>query len=142
MLEPRLSCCSRHHDDYSLKIENLPKAPAQAGQQGARVRVKGSMIDHIVSKGGIAIRLTDERWAHITEEHCELAGLRSEVIETVSYPNRILLGGDGELIAVREVEIGKHLVVVYREQSDDGFIITAFLTRRIRSLEKRRQVWP
>lgn len=100
------------------------------------------MIDRIVSKGGIAIRLTDERWAHITEEHCELAGLRSEVIETVSYPNRILLGGDGELIAVREVEIGKHIVVVYREQSDDGFIITAFLTRRIRSLEKRRQVWP
>ena len=100
------------------------------------------MIDRIVSKGGIVIRLTDERWAHITEEHCELAGLRSEVIETVSYPNRILLGSDGELIAVREVEIGKHLVVVYREQSDDGFIITAFLTRRIRSLEKRRQIWP
>jgi hypothetical protein len=100
------------------------------------------MIDRIVSKGGIAIRLTDERWAHITEEHCELAGLRAEVIETVSYPHRILLGGDGELLAVREIDAGKHLVVVYREQNNDGFIITAFLTRRIRSLEKRRQVWP
>jgi len=100
------------------------------------------MIDRIVSKGGIAIRLTDERWTHITEEHGELSGLRSEVVETVSHPDRILLGGDGELIAVREVEIGKHLVVVYREQRDDGFIITAFLTRRIRSLEKRRQLWP
>ena len=100
------------------------------------------MIDRIVSKGGIAIRLTDERWTHIAEEHCELAGLRSEVVETVSHPDRILLGGDGELIAVREVEIGKHLVAVYREQRDDGFIITAFLTRRIRSLEKRRQLWP
>jgi hypothetical protein len=100
------------------------------------------MIDRIVSKGGIAIRLTDERWAHITEEHCELAGLRSDVVETVSHPDRILLGGDGELIAVREGETGKHLVVAYRERSDDGFIITAFLTRRIRSLEKRRQLWP
>ncbi len=100
------------------------------------------MIDRIVSKNGITIRLTDERWAHITEEHCELAGLRSEVIETVSYPNRILLGGDGERLAVREVETGKHLVVVYREQNNDGFIITAFLTRRIRSLEKRRRLWP
>jgi hypothetical protein len=60
----------------------------------------------------------------------------------VSHPDRVLLGGDGELIAVREVELGKHLVVVYREQTDDGFIITAFLTRRIRSLEKRRQLWP
>ena len=100
------------------------------------------MIDRIVSKGRIAIRLTDERWTHITEEHCELAGLRSEVVETVSHPDRILLGGDGELIAVRQFEPEKHLVVVYREHTDDGFIITAFLTRRVRSLEKRRQIWP
>ena len=100
------------------------------------------MIDRIVSKSGIAVRLTDERWTHITEEHCELAGLRSEVLETVSYPDRVLLGGDGELLAIRELAAGKHLVVVYREQTDDSFIITAFLTRRIRSLEKRRQVWP
>ncbi len=100
------------------------------------------MIDLVISKGGIPIRLTDERWAHITEEHCELAGLRSEVLETLLQPARILLGEDGELIAVREVEQGKHLVVVYREQADDGFIITAFVTRRERSLSKRRQVWP
>lgn len=100
------------------------------------------MIDRVTSKNGIAIRLTDERWAHITEEHCELAGLRSEVVATVLQPERILLGGDGELIAVRELEEGKHLVVVYREGSNDGFIITAFLTRRVRSLAKRRQVWP
>ena len=100
------------------------------------------MIDRVVSKSGVPIRLTDERWAHITEEHCELAGLRSEVVETVSQPERILLGGDGERLAVRELGAGKHLVVVYREQDDDGFIITAFLTRRVRSLEKRRQVWP
>lgn len=100
------------------------------------------MIDRVVAKSGIAIRLTDERWAHITEEHCELAGFRSTVVETVSHPDRVLIGGDGELLAVHEVEVGKHLVVVYREQRNDGFIITAFLTRRIRSLEKRRQVWP
>jgi hypothetical protein len=100
------------------------------------------MIDCVVAKSGITIRLTDERWTHITEEHCELAGYRSTVVETVSHPDSILLGNDGELLAVREVEAGKHLVVVYREQSNDGFIITAFLTRRIRSLKKRRQLWP
>ena len=100
------------------------------------------MIDRVVSKNGVVIRLTDERWAHITEEHCELAGLRSEVLATVLQPERILLGGDGELIAVRELEEGKHLVVVYREEANDGFIITAFLTRRVRSLERRRQIWP
>ncbi|CUS38197.1 conserved hypothetical protein [Candidatus Nitrospira nitrificans] len=46
------------------------------------------------------------------------------------------------MIAVRELEVGKHLVVAYREYTDDGFVITACLTRRIRSLEKRRKLWP
>ena len=100
------------------------------------------MIDEAVSKNGVVIRLTDERWAHITEEHCELAGLRSEVLETVLLPDRILVGGEGELIATRKTGHGNHLIVVYREQGDDGFVITAFLTSKVRSLAKRRQIWP
>ena len=100
------------------------------------------MVDLVLSKRGIPIRLTDERWSHITEEHCELAGLRSEVLETIGRPERILLGGDGEHLAIREIQEGKHLVAVYREGTADGFIITAFVTRRVRSLVKRRQVWP
>jgi len=51
-------------------------------------------------------------------------------------------GDDGQLLAVREFDLGKYIVVVYREQENDGFVITAFLTRRIRSLERRKQVWP
>jgi hypothetical protein len=100
------------------------------------------MLATVISKNGIAVRLTDERWAHITEEHCELAGMRLEVLETVYRPTRILAGGGGEFLAVRELEAGKFLVVVYRELGDSGFIITAFLTRRIRSLDRREQLWP
>jgi len=94
------------------------------------------------SKNGVPIRVTDERWAHITEEHCELAGMRLEVLETVAEPERIVAGVAGELLAVREVEAGKCLVAVYRESEGDGFLITAFLTRRLASLTRRRQVWP
>lgn len=100
------------------------------------------MLNSIKSRNGKAIRLTDERWAHITEEHCELAGLRTDVLETIANPERVLAGGDGELLALRPIADGKYLVVVYRELPDDGFIITAFLTRRERSLAKRRQLWP
>ena len=57
------------------------------------------MIDHVVSKSACPIRLTAERWTHISEEHCELAGLRAEVLETVLRPER-LLGGDEELDGV------------------------------------------
>ncbi|MHB1530455.1 MAG: hypothetical protein ACYCXT_13755 [Acidiferrobacteraceae bacterium] len=100
------------------------------------------MINQARSKNGLRIRLTAERWAHIAEEHGELADLRAEVLETVSGPERILAGSNEELLAVREFEPGKHLVVVYRELTDDGFIITAFVTRRIRSLARREQRWP
>ncbi len=100
------------------------------------------MIETVTSKNGVVIRLTDERWAHIAEEHCELAGLRGEILETISHPERVGAGSEGELLAVRELEPGKHMVVVYRELEDDGFIITAFVTRRVQSLAKRTQLWP
>lgn len=94
------------------------------------------------SRNGIPIRLPDERWAHIMEEHAELAEMREQVIAAVADPERILAGGDGELLAVKAVEDGKWIVVAYREVDQDGFIITAFLTRRERSLSKRSQLWP
>ena len=100
------------------------------------------MISVVPSKNGVPIRLTDERWSHIIAEHEELAGLRQQVLQTVAEPERIVAGKAGELLALRELEKGKWLVVVYRELGNDGFISTAFLTRRMRSLEKRTQVWP
>ena len=94
------------------------------------------------SKNGVVIRLPDERWEHILAGHGELADMQQAVLDTVAEPERILAGGAGELLAVREVEAGKWLVVVYREMDDDGFIITALLTRRGQWLEKREQLWP
>jgi len=100
------------------------------------------MTSDVTSKNGLPIRLTDERWTHITEEHAELAGMRLEVLEAISQPERVLAGGEGELLAVRELEVGKFLVVVYRELDKDGFMITAFITRRVGSLDRRTQLWP
>ncbi|MEW6448926.1 MAG: hypothetical protein AB1426_12750 [Bacillota bacterium] len=46
-------------------------------------------------------------------------------------------------MAIKEVALGKFLVVVYKEIDPyDGFVITAFLTRRIKQLEKKVVVWP
>ncbi|BAW96269.1 hypothetical protein NIES970_11930 [[Synechococcus] sp. NIES-970] len=46
-------------------------------------------------------------------------------------------------MAIREMEVGKVLVVVYKEETaDDGFVITAFPTRRLNSLNRRHQIWP
>lgn len=98
------------------------------------------MIGKINSKTGIPIRLTDERWAHITDEHHELADLRTEVLETVFQPERLLRVAMGKYW--RYFKLKRFLAAIYREVVDDGFIITGFLTRGIRSLERRKQLWP
>jgi len=99
-------------------------------------------MDVVRSKNGFPIRLTEERWFHITEENSEMAGYYFEVLETVEEPEAIYEGKAGECIAEREIEKGKYIVVIYRELSkEDGFVITAFLTRRKKQLERRRKIW-
>ena len=100
------------------------------------------MIYKTVSKNAIPIRLTDERWSHITEEHCELAGMKLEVIDTIENPSHIFAGKAGELFAVKKYDNSKYIVVVYREKNDDGFIITAFLTSRTSFFKRRQLIWP
>ena len=99
-------------------------------------------MDVAKSKNNVPIRLPKERWFHITEEHSEMAGYYFEVLETVEEPEAIYESKAGECLAVKEAERGKYIVVVYREISkDDGFIITAFLTKRKGQLERRRKIW-
>ena len=68
-----------------------------------------------LSVNNIPIRLTDERWHPITDEHSELEGMKSECLETISHPYKIYKGKEEECLAIREQEPGKYLVVVYRE---------------------------
>lgn len=95
------------------------------------------------TRHGVTVRLTDERWLHIVEEHSELAGLLESVLDAIENADAVYEGEAGERFAARLLDDGKSLVVVYRETSEtDGFIITAFLTRRTSYLERRRRIWP
>lgn len=97
----------------------------------------------VQSKDGAIIRLTEERWFHITEEHSEMAGYYFEVLETIQEPDAIFEGRAQELLATKEIEPGKHLVAIYKQASkEEGFVITAFMTRRIDRIERRRKLWP
>ena len=100
-------------------------------------------MEVVRSTNGIPIRLPEERWVHITEEHCEMAGYLFEVLEAVAEPHAVFEGSAGEFLAVRPVDHERWLVVVYKEVgAEDGFIITVFLTKRLRQLERRTKVWP
>jgi len=78
-----------------------------------------------------------------TESHSEMAGYYSEVLETIEDPSVVYEGNDGEFLAARELAIDKYLVVVYKEAyKNDGFVITVFLTSKVKQLERRRKIWP
>lgn len=96
----------------------------------------------VQSKGGVPIRLTEERWFHITEEHSEMAGYYFDVLETIEEPKAIYGGKSEELVALKEIETEKYMVVIYKEISkEDGFVITAFLTKRVKEIERRTKLW-
>jgi len=87
------------------------------------------------SASGVPIRLTSERWEHITRRHVEMVRLREQVLRTITQPDFVQQGDEGTLLAVRRLTdaplAGKFVVVVYREVGpDDGFVLTAYLTRR------------
>ena len=52
-------------------------------------------MDVIKSKNDVPIRLPEERWFHITEEHSEMAGYYFEVLEAVAQPEAIYEGSAG-----------------------------------------------
>jgi hypothetical protein len=98
-----------------------------------------------VSKNGIPIRITDERWTHVVESHDYMAGNRDLVVETIEDSDYIVTGRKGELIALRHYHSTsiseKHVVAVYREFADDGFLITAFMTSDPETILRKGVVW-
>lgn len=89
-------------------------------------------MDIAYSRNGVPIRLSYERWYHITENHDNMASYYYEVLETIENPTLVIRGNKGTLKAARNLGKNNWLVVIYREISKkDGFVITAyFLDKR------------
>lgn len=96
-------------------------------------------MDVAYSVNNVPIRLTYERWYHITENHDDLASYYYDVLEAVENPEFVMQGNSGTLKAARNISKRKWLVVIYRELSkEDGFIITAyFLSKK----PKGKRLW-
>ena len=95
------------------------------------------------SVNNIPIRLTDERWNHIVENHDDMAGYYYDVLESVSNPTWVMEGDRKDLWAVKLISKTKAILVIYKEskENNDGFIITAFITTKINKILKRRILW-
>jgi len=88
-----------------------------------------------ISVEGKCITLSLERWNHIIERHPELEKWDRMVILTLEKPDFIQRGRKGEKLAFKKftktpVQEDKYMVVVYKEGTKEGFVITAFFTRR------------
>lgn len=86
---------------------------------------------------GLAIRLTDERLAHILE-HPEMVGMQSAIEQTLVHPERVVESiADPQAHLYYRYYVGtrvgdKYLCVVVKVGEADAFVLTAYLTDRIR----------
>lgn len=93
---------------------------------------------------GLAIRLTDERRGHILE-HPEMATMEHAIEETLLAPERVVQSiSDPEVqlyyrYYFRTVVGGKFLCVVVKMGGPNAFVLTAYLTDR---MKKGERLWP
>jgi hypothetical protein len=98
-------------------------------------------MDSAISKNGVPIRLTEERWFHIVETHDEMAGRYDEVLSAIEDPDYIIQGYRDALVAMKMRGRKKFIAVIYKELGKrDGFVITAFLTSKVR-IEREVVLW-
>jgi len=72
-----------------------------------------------------------------------MAAYHHSILDTISEPSALFKGNHEEILAVSEIEKGKYLIVVYKEVSrKDGFIITTFISSKVKSIERREKLWP
>lgn len=89
---------------------------------------------------GVEVRLTDERLKHILE-HPEMSDMETEIGKTLSDPERVVRSRSDEEVRLYyrfypDTPVGgKFLCVVVKVHADDAFVITAYLTDRVKEGE-------
>ncbi len=95
-------------------------------------------IFSVVSCLGKMIELTAVQWSHITLRHRELRGQIAKMKLTLVEPDRVYYSSsEGTHYFYRRFArtpvSQKYLLLVVKHRNGQGFIITAFFTRRVRT---------
>jgi len=86
-----------------------------------------------MSVNRVPIRLSLRRWARLT-------GYYDEILGTVAWPDYVMAGAGGELIAIRELRGGGCLQVMYQEVSRrEGYVVRSSFA--VRPREMGRIIW-
>lgn len=93
-------------------------------------------MDIALSINNVPIRLTTERWDHISHNHDDLVGYYYDVLNVVKTPDMVLNAYGRSLMAIKNYGKKKYLCVIYKEISrKDGFIITAYFSTNVHKQE-------
>src|SRR3989304_6280575 len=85
------------------------------------------------SQIGKRIRSSKRHWDAIVNKHESVAGLEEQVGRTLEHPRYVRLSKEDDRVFLYYAPHGKHfLCVVCRHLNGDGFIVTAYLTDRIK----------
>lgn len=93
---------------------------------------------------GRAVRLTPEREAHILD-HSEMVDLLDQIQEAISTPEKVVRSASDDTVELyysfkRGTKVGdKWLCVVVKYSTDDAFVVTAYLTDKVK---KGEPLWP
>ena len=93
-------------------------------------------IFEVSSKTGRKIHLSNERWAHINQEHPEVAPYLGDIEDTITNPLRIVPYEDDDNVNYyykyfKEIQ-PQYLLVIVKYLNNHGFIITAYFVRNIK----------
>ena len=101
-----------------------------------------SLIFEITSKAGKRIRLTKVQWQKIIAKHTIVNGLEKVVMRVLQKPSAIRRSIKDKSVFLYYKKYQKHFFcVVTRHLNDEGFIITAYLTDKIKIGEVLWEEW-
>ncbi len=99
------------------------------------------IIFEIADALGKKIRLTETQWLHILLHHPEMQNYEDKIAETLKFPKIILFdkpkGNYNYYKVFSKTPFGsKFLHVIVKHLNGEGFIITSYITDRIRKIER------
>lgn len=95
------------------------------------------LIDTVL---GFSVRTTKLYWDKICLKHPELIDKLDDIKKTLREPTEIRKSKTDEMVFLFYIESGKYwLSVVAKKENEIGFLVTAYLTDKIKEGEK---IWP
>jgi len=89
---------------------------------------------------GFSVRTTASYWALIERKHPEIAGRQTEVHTCLGAPDQIRQSKqDNTIYLFYRPRPPHHLCVVVKRLNDTGFVVTCYLTDKIKEGDK---IWP